>query len=589
MSARGAEPATASSPEVEPVVELARWHRDVLRIVTAVPDDGVAAEGLLHQLAAVTRARAAAYAKATPEGSWRLERSLLESSLRSDETRIEAALRDAASEAASTDRLCVRAPAGPSAGVVLAAPVLSTSQPAALALMPSADHASIEPAMALLEIAAAAFALRDEVRTSAAVDDLVVAVRAPLGDRAAAVGTALSRRYGAREAVVARTRGGAVVETPVFVPTRHVDPRGRGAAALRRVGPALAEATTPLLWCGDEGPAELGAVADLLSAAVVVGASLHRGSGAGMIVVLAFDDRGAAEHADRDLHRVLPWLRALVAAPEGRPAGLRRRVPRSAVLLFVVAASVGVLALPVDRTITAETELVGAERRFVTAPFRGLIDAVEASVGDRVAVGSVLARLDGDVHRLERDALLAERRTLQQRSEAALLEGRPGDATLHRLEASRVASELALVEDRLAQLEVVSPIDGIVLDGELDRAVGAAVERGDVLFELAPATRLLALVHVPMLDLALFDPAEGGVLHLDGRAGPPLTLAFDRVRPRAEVRDGENGLVAEAVVAAEAGELRPGQRGATILPAGRATLAEVLFRRPYARLVRWLR
>ena len=43
-----------------------------------------------------------------------------------------------------------------------------------------------------------------------------------------------------------------------------------------------------------------------------------------------------------------------------------------------------------------------------------------------------------------------------------------------------------LVKSRLARIEVVAPFDGIVVSGDLTQRLGAPVEQGDVLFEVAP-------------------------------------------------------------------------------------------------------
>ncbi len=43
-----------------------------------------------------------------------------------------------------------------------------------------------------------------------------------------------------------------------------------------------------------------------------------------------------------------------------------------------------------------------------------------------------------------------------------------------------------LIVDRLGNLEVASPIDGVVISGDLEKYTGAPVERGPGLLEVAP-------------------------------------------------------------------------------------------------------
>jgi len=78
------------------------------------------------------------------------------------------------------------------------------------------------------------------------------------------------------------------------------------------------------------------------------------------------------------------------------------------------------------------------------------------------------------------------------------------------------------------------------------------------------------------------------MLARDGLAGAPLRLEDLRPAPRAEARDGAVALPLTAEIDNPDSLLRPGQRGVAVLPVGRARLGEVLFRRAWGALHRWL-
>lgn len=576
-----------------PTVDLGRLHRDLADVLLDEPDDAVAAGAVMQRIAALTGAVAAGFVVRAADGTFAVGQTLVAQALHGSDAEIEVAMRAAAAAANRTDRLDVRSVDGMADKLVLAAPLrLRAGGVGAFALLVPTIPQPSETVVAVLELTATAFAMRAGLVNGSLGGEVVrLALQAPPVDRSEALAKAFAQALGAREAVVVRIASGGAMAEPSIYPPRSLDPRSAGGGAVLSACRHLATVGGLQRWREGDAANDLEPPARFMSVPAVAGLALPEPGGSKLAVLLAFADEERLNGALRDLKTAHPWYGAVTAGPSSIKSGStaprfgRRRLAFLAAAVLLIAG----LALPIDRTITAETELLAAERRFVTAPFDALVDAVDVRVGDPVVMGDVLAKLDGRPLVLQRAGLEAERREFERRREVALLDRRPGEAEILRLEGERVASELALIEQRLGELDIKSPIDGVILEGELDRAVGASLTRGDVLFELAPVDRLVAAVHVPILDAALFDPAAGGKLYLDGATGDPLPLRFDLVRPRAEIRDGVNGLIAEAPLANVGDDLRPGQRGEAVLAAGRASVVEVLFRRPYARLVRWWR
>ena len=54
----------------------------------------------------------------------------------------------------------------------------------------------------------------------------------------------------------------------------------------------------------------------------------------------------------------------------------------------------------------------------------------------------------------------------------------------------QVEAQLQLVEMQLQRSEILSPFDGLVVNGDLSNRLGGSVERGELLFEVASVKQL---------------------------------------------------------------------------------------------------
>jgi len=136
--------------------------------------------------------------------------------------------------------------------------------------------------------------------------------------------------------------------------------------------------------------------------------------------------------------------------------------------------------------ITTDASLEGKVQRAVTAAMQGYILEARARAGDIVRKGDVLATLDDRDLRLERQKLASQSGQVQSERRAAIAEGNRARARIFEAQADQIDAQAALVEEQLARTRLVAPFDAVVVKGDLSQSLGAAVERGNVLFELAP-------------------------------------------------------------------------------------------------------
>jgi biotin carboxyl carrier protein len=242
-----------------------------------------------------------------------------------------------------------------------------------------------------------------------------------------------------------------------------------------------------------------------------------------------------------------------------------------------------------DFRLQAEAVLRGEVNRAVAAPFAGFIAEAPLRAGDSVTAGQLLVRLeDTDLQlealrwRSEVDRLSAEARealAAKDRAQVALAEAQLAQA--------RAQADLAAAE--LARARLVAPIDGVIVSGDLSQKLGAPVQLGEVLFEVAPLDRYRVDLFVDERDLAFVREGMAGRLALTGRPSEGLALTVGRITPLAEVREGANTFRVEAALPAPPAGLRPGMEGVAKLDAGRELAVWVWSRRllDWARRTLW--
>lgn len=222
-----------------------------------------------------------------------------------------------------------------------------------------------------------------------------------------------------------------------------------------------------------------------------------------------------------------------------------------------------------------------AVRRIVGAPFDGKLQDVLVRAGDEVSEGQVLAVMDGGELRSERATLEAKLAQARQRRAAALTTQDPSKAELERLEVSQLRSEIEVLESRAGRLELKSPINGIVVVGDLERAKGAPLATGEDLFEIAPLEDLMVEVAIPERDISYIEEGLSISIQLNAARGRTQKSVLKAVHPRNELRDSQSVFIAEADIENSKLNLRPGMSGDAKVHAGFKPLGWILFHRPF--------
>jgi hypothetical protein len=212
--------------------------------------------------------------------------------------------------------------------------------------------------------------------------------------------------------------------------------------------------------------------------------------------------------------------------------------------------------------VTARSVLEGQVQRAAVAPFDGFISVSPVRPGDRLRAGDLLAAMDDHDLVLERARAWADTEKARQKYDEAMAKhDRPNSAMLS-AQIDQAAAQLALADDKLQRSRIVSPIDGLLVSGDLSQMLGTPVERGKTLFEIAPLDLYRVVLRTDERDLRFVAPGQQGQLALAGMPGDPRRFTVTRVTPIAEAKEGRNEFRVEATLDDPPGaDLRPGMEG----------------------------
>jgi len=150
---------------------------------------------------------------------------------------------------------------------------------------------------------------------------------------------------------------------------------------------------------------------------------------------------------------------------------------------------------------------------------------------------------------------------------------------------AQAQAQLALVDEQLARTEALAPFDGVVVSGDLTRSLGAPLERGQVMFEVAPLDAYRIVLSVDERDIADLALGQHGELVLTPMPGERYPLKVIKITPVSAPKDGRNLFRVEAQPRGPAdARLRPGMEGVAKIEVGERRLIWIWSRR----LLDWL-
>jgi multidrug resistance efflux pump len=271
------------------------------------------------------------------------------------------------------------------------------------------------------------------------------------------------------------------------------------------------------------------------------------------------------QRAEEALHRRLrrrTWqaVQAL-RQPERR---MHRRALGAAALALLAAA-----ALPLQHDVAGRARIEGATQRVLVAPTDGFVKVAHARPGDRVSGGAALVELMEQDLQLERERWASQLAQHENAYAAAMAKADRGQAAVAMARADEAQAQLALLDAQLGRSRITAPFDGIVIEGDLSRSVGAPVRQGDALLTLAAGNDFRVIVEIDETEIPSVRAGQRGVLSVSGLPWGGHPVQVERIGPLARAVDGRNVFEVEARLLETDAALRPGLLGRAEIAVGR--------------------
>lgn len=267
---------------------------------------------------------------------------------------------------------------------------------------------------------------------------------------------------------------------------------------------------------------------------------------------------GHAKDAALDFMRLLAGTR-----------GREKTVPARVTALTVLLAGGWIAFGTLPYELVAPCVITPDASRIISAPFEGRLIANGVKPGDQVVEGQVLGALDARSLALQKKELEAELAIAGTEQLKALAMEEHAEAKLAEQRAQWLRVRIMGIERRLDEAEFRSPCAGVVVSRDLDPRVNDVIVLGEPLYQIAEPRGWRVEISVSERTLADLAPGAPGVFAPKARPEEQTPIRVDRLRPRAEVRDGRNVIVVEARMSDQAAWMRPGMEGFVQIGLGR--------------------
>jgi multidrug resistance efflux pump len=214
-----------------------------------------------------------------------------------------------------------------------------------------------------------------------------------------------------------------------------------------------------------------------------------------------------------------------------------------------------------DYRVTAKTVIEPETRRALSAPVNGYIGEARFRAGDPIRQGQLLAKLDDRELRLERSRWHSqEEQSLKQYYEA-LGNRNAAQAQILAAQIDQARAQVALIDDQLARVHVTAPFDGVIVAGDWSQSLGAPIERGQVIFEVAPLEAYRIILQVDERHIAHVTVGKSGQIVLSGFPTEPLPFTVKQITPVSTASEGRNYFRVEAQLLGKTRGVQPGMEG----------------------------
>ena len=295
-----------------------------------------------------------------------------------------------------------------------------------------------------------------------------------------------------------------------------------------------------------------------------------------------------------ELKRTDRWFgaRMMTGAREklGKLVGVEHTWAKVIAVLVAVGLAVlffGKMNYRVEAPFIVRTENVA----ILSAPFEGYIEEVPVQLGDVVPNKGVLLKLDTRELLLQEAAAAADLDRFTREAEKARANNSLAEMRIAQAQAEQAQARLALVRHRLKESSLVAPFDGVIVEGDLKKRIGAPVKQGDVLFKVARTDRMYIECNVDERDVHEVREVATGEIAFASQPKLKFPMKLERIEPVAQTKEKENFYITRCAFQSPIESWwRPGMSGVAKINVGQRTFFWILSHRTidFLRMFFWM-
>ncbi len=217
----------------------------------------------------------------------------------------------------------------------------------------------------------------------------------------------------------------------------------------------------------------------------------------------------------------------------------------------------------VDYRVSSDVFLEPKQQLLLSSPVQGYVQEAPARAGDLVKAGDLIYSLDETQLRLERDRLIGEELQAEKRHLQAMAVGTSAEVRILSARKEQLKAQRELADEQLSQMSVFAPHDGIIASGDLSQSIGSPLEKGQVVYSLAPLEDFRVVLEVPDSDIDECQVGQEGVIVLTSMPDREFAIKVERLTPVASAKEGLNYFRVEASLLGNSDSdlFRPGMEG----------------------------
>ncbi len=297
-----------------------------------------------------------------------------------------------------------------------------------------------------------------------------------------------------------------------------------------------------------------------------------------MIKVLAGQTTVAIRNAM--LYREVPLISLLEPLVQRKQAFLRSDRKRQGMILGSIAAGILLLIFcPLPLRISGVAVVAPQSVVTLAAPVEGTIANVYAREGQHVSRGDLLATMDDWSWRNQLTAAQAKYEAAMLAMQGDLARNSP-QAGEERTQADYLRAEMERTRLRIANAQLRSPIDGVVMTPDLQNAVGEHLDAGATFAQVLNLASARINIAVDQADANLVKAGQTAAIKLSSFPAQTLHGQVFGVSPEAQPNADGRFFYAHVLLPNGSAQLRTGMDGRAKIFAGYRPAGYVLLRGP---------